>query len=79
MSRRITVVNKYSLFNHRSLIWVMVERRKLRMIFQLEKEAKKSGGDKYVSLEDETFIIYVPQSISRKDGEVKKELTIFIG
>jgi hypothetical protein len=57
----------------------MVERRKLRMIFQLEKEAKKSGGDKYVSLEDETFVIYVPQSISRKDGEVKKELTIFIG
>jgi hypothetical protein len=57
----------------------MVEGRKLRMIFQLEKEAKKSGGDKYVSLEDETFIIYVPQSISRKDGEVKKELTIFIG
>jgi hypothetical protein len=79
MSRRITVVNKYSLFNHRSLIWVMVKGRKLRMIFQLEKEAKKSGGDKYVSLEDETFVIYVPQSISRKDGEVKKELTIFIG
>lgn len=57
----------------------MVEGGKLRMIFHLEKEAKKSGGDKYVSLEDETFIIYVPQSISRKDGEVKKELTIFIG
>ena len=49
------------------------------MIFQLEKQAKKTGGDKYVCLEDENFVIYVPQNISRKDGEVKKELSMFIG
>lgn len=39
--------------------------------FKLLQAAKKTGGDKYVCETDDTFVVYFPQSVSRKDG--KKE------
>lgn len=44
------------------------------MEFMLDKKAKKSGGDKYVCKTDESFIVYFPQAISRKDGQVLERL-----
>ena len=52
------------------------------MIFKLTRPAKSSGGDRYEhgTKDDEDFmVIYVPQSISRKGGEIKKELKVEIG
>jgi hypothetical protein len=47
--------------------------------FILNKQAKKAGGDKYICKSNEEFVIYFPQSISRKDNnEAKKELKIEI-
>lgn len=37
----------------------------------LEKKARKSGGDKYVSA-DGRFTIYIPQEISRNSGKVQE-------
>ena len=48
------------------------------MVFLLIKKALKNGGDKYSCETDESFVIYVPQSISRIDGEPKKSLNIDI-
>ena len=49
------------------------------LTFILEKEAKNSGGDKYKSKENEDFIIYIPQTISRKNlTKPKKEIRISI-
>ena len=49
------------------------------MIFHIEKQAKKSGGDKYVCLTDKNFIIYLPQNVSRDDhGQVKEKVSINI-
>lgn len=56
---------------------MLVKRHK--MIFQILKQAKKTGGDKYVCVDDETFSIYIPQNISRdSDGKVKETLDISI-
>lgn len=38
--------------------------------FVLEKKAAKSGGDKYVCKGNDSFNIYVPQSVSRSAGAV---------
>lgn len=50
------------------------------LVFQLEKEAKNKGGDKYKCLSIDDFIIYIPQSISREQNNTcpKKELRISI-
>jgi hypothetical protein len=42
------------------------------------KKAQKTGGDKYVCIDDESFVIYIPQSISRANGQVKNALSIII-
>lgn len=49
------------------------------LTFILEKEAKNLGGDKYKAKENSDFIIYIPQSISRKElDKPKKEIRISI-
>ena len=48
------------------------------LTFTLVQKAKKAGGDKYQCDSIETFVIYIPQTISRKDGEVRDELAINI-
>jgi hypothetical protein len=49
------------------------------LTFKLEKEAKNLGGDKYKCSTNEDFIIYIPQSISRKNTEKpKKEIRLSI-
>lgn len=49
------------------------------LVFQLEKEAKNKGGDKYKCLSIDDFIIYIPQAISRENNQYpKKELRISI-
>ena len=48
------------------------------MIFKILKKAQKTGGDKYVCIDDESFVIYIPQSMSRSNGEVKNTLTVTI-
>ena len=50
-----------------------------KITVRLEKMAKKGGGDKYAGkIEESDFSIYIPQSISRPEGEPKKEFTITI-
>ena len=46
--------------------------------FTLVQKAKKSGGDKYTCISDDTFVIYVPQNISRVNGEPKQTITMTI-
>ncbi len=46
--------------------------------FTLEKQAKNTGGDKYVCDTDAAFNIYIPQSVSRINGDVQKTLIITI-
>ncbi len=47
--------------------------------FGLTTEAKKSGGDKYTAESDDTFVIYIPQRISRPNGKTaSKNITITI-
>ena len=36
--------------------------------FKIERPARKKGSDRYEAIEDDSFKIYVPQSICRKDG-----------
>lgn len=49
------------------------------LTFILDKEAKNTGGDKYHEKDDEKFIIYIPQYISRKKSETAmKQLKISI-
>lgn len=51
-----------------------------KLIFVLNKEAKKTGGDKYICKDNDDFIIYLPQYISRKSDQSKpkKEIKITI-
>lgn len=47
--------------------------------FKLIRPAKKLGGDRYEhgkKGELEFMVIYVPQFISRKGGEIKKEIEV---
>jgi hypothetical protein len=39
------------------------------LVFTLEKKAKSGGGDKYFCETLPEFNMYIPQSISRKDGQ----------
>jgi hypothetical protein len=50
------------------------------LVFKLTTQAKKTGGDKYTCETDESFVVYVPQSISRADnaGKALEKLTITI-
>jgi len=45
--------------------------------FTLEAKAKKSGGDKFVCTTDSTFVIYVPQAVSRKKTDLKNMTVTF--
>jgi hypothetical protein len=40
----------------------------------LKKAARKSGGDRYESLDG--FVIYIPQDISRKGGVPAQTITV---
>ena len=47
----------------------------------LTREAKASGGDRYeveLLAEEKPWVVYVPQSISRKNGSAEPSLTITI-
>ena len=47
--------------------------------FKLEREAKKQGGDRYtgnVDGEERPMVVYIPQTISRPDGDPIKTLAI---
>lgn len=49
--------------------------------FKLTRPAKSGGGDRYEHgvKDDENFmVIYIPQSISRKDAKVRPEVTVTI-
>lgn len=49
------------------------------LIFTLTRPAKKNGGDRYehgVEGNPDFMVIYIPQRISRKGGEAKKEFTV---
>lgn len=48
---------------------------KVQEVFDLKRTAKRAGGDRYES-EDGTFIIYIPQRISRPEGEPLQTLKI---
>ena len=48
------------------------------LVFNLEKKAKSSGGDKYVCETQPEFNIYVPQNISRDNGKNHETLQITI-
>jgi hypothetical protein len=52
--------------------------KNVKMDFILSQQAKSKGGDKYISVEDPTFSIYVPQSISRVDKLVHQRLLVTI-
>jgi len=55
--------------------------QKKELFFKLEKPARKSGGDRYEHGEkdDKDFItLYLPQSISREEGEPTKKLKVTI-
>ena len=49
--------------------------------FNLTRPAKSNGGDRYehsVKGKDDHMVFYVPQTISRKGGDIAKILTITI-
>jgi len=49
--------------------------------FKLTRPAKKLGGDRYEygkKGDAEWMVIYFPQFISRKGGEIKKELVVTV-
>lgn len=51
------------------------------MTFNLTRPAAHRGGDRYeygTKGDNEHIIFYIPQSISRSEGEVKKRLKITI-
>jgi len=48
------------------------------MDFILTQKAKKTGGDKYCSVADPSFIVYIPQTISRSGDVVHQKLVINI-
>lgn len=48
---------------------------KITELFELKRVAKKAGGDRYET-PDGSFVIYVPQHISRPDGGVLEKLKI---
>ena len=56
---------------------VLPKNTKRKFMLILDKEAKKSGGDKYTYEDDgKTKAIYVPQDVSRKEGSPKPTLKL---
>jgi hypothetical protein len=53
---------------------IIVHKMEVELTFTLDKEASKSGGDKYVCSTNDKFTIYFPQEISRSDPVTKKPL-----
>ena len=51
----------------------------MQIKFELVKEARSTGGDKYVAPDYKNFNIYFPQEISRAQGSVRSTITITIG
>lgn len=49
-----------------------------KVLFLLERRARKSGGDKYKAMLaiGEEMIIYIPQSISRPEGFPIKSISV---
>jgi len=54
----------------------------VKLDFQLTKPAKSGGGDRYEygvkGVDDNFMVIYIPQTISRRQGIIKERLTITI-
>jgi len=48
------------------------------MDFILTQKARKTGADKYTSVTDPTFSIYIPQTISRMKDEVHEKMKITV-
>jgi len=46
-----------------------------KMLVELERPAKKSGGDRYQNVA-ESFQIYIPQEISRPNGVPVQQITL---
>lgn len=49
------------------------------MIFRLVRKAEKTGGDRYEvgnKGEPNHMVIYIPQRISRANGEIRTEVTV---
>jgi hypothetical protein len=51
---------------------------KKKLIFELVQKAKNTGGDKYSCNTMQDFTIYIPQSISRNNGNPVEQLNIAI-
>ena len=50
---------------------------KTEFVFQLERPAKKTGGDRYKATgKIDDFTVYVPQQISRPFGKPVAQLTV---
>ena len=52
-----------------------------KLKFKLTRPALKQGGDRYEygkKGEKDFMVLYFPQTISRKGGEIKKELEVTI-
>ena len=50
-----------------------------KLNFILTRPAKKSGGDRYEHGSKDApdfMVIYIPQTISRKEGTIQKEITV---
>lgn len=59
----------------------MAKKNVKRIEFALERPAKKSGGDRYsASLpnEEQAWVVYFPQSLSRVEGKPKEVITVSI-
>lgn len=51
----------------------------IKTTLTLKKEASNLGGDRYDGmLEGKAFVVYVPQSLSRKSGSTAKKVTVTI-
>ncbi len=49
-----------------------------KVLFLLERQAKRSGGDRYKGMlqNGEEMVIYIPQSISRPKGYPIKSISV---
>lgn len=56
----------------------MPKDQKIVMELSLEREARKSGADRYITtnLRKDNFSIYIPQAFSRVNGEPQKQLKL---
>lgn len=51
----------------------------MKIKFHLTRPARKAGGDRYeaeLEGEQKPMVIYLPQKISRQEGEVAKEVDV---